>query len=73
MDNTKNISIFRLESGSYRTVIDIHFFSIRSLTFYFLDSNYLDSILKNCASRIFSHVPHYVCGWDPKILTIQTQ
>ena len=39
--------------------IDIHFFSIRSLTFYFFDSDYFDSILKNCTNIIFSHVPHY--------------
>ena len=45
-----------------RTVIDIHFFSIRSLTFYFFDSDYFDSILKNCTYIVFSHVPHYSCG-----------
>ena len=45
-----------------RTVIDIHFFSIRSLTFYFFDSDYNDSILKNCTNRIFSHVPHSFSG-----------
>ena len=39
-----------------RTVIDIHFFSIRSLT------DYNDSILKNCTNRIFSHVPHSFSG-----------
>ena len=41
---------------SARAVIEIHFFSIRSLTFYFI------LFLKNCTNRIFSHVPHYFGG-----------
>ena len=52
-----------LTSIFFNSIIDILFF----------DSNYFDSILKNCTNRIFSHVPHYFCGWDPKILTMQRQ
>ena len=56
-----------------RTVIDIHFFAIQLLTFLLFDSDYFDSIFKNCTNRIFSHIPQYFCGRDPKILTMQRQ
>ena len=45
-----------------RTVIDIHFFFDSIIDILFFDSDYFDSILKNCTNRIFSHVPHYLCG-----------
>ena len=41
-----------LTSIFFDSIIDILFF----------DSDYFDSILKNCTKRIFSHVPHYFCG-----------
>ena len=54
------LSLTSIFSGS---IIDILFFN----------SDYFDSILKNCTNRIFSHVPQYFCGKDPKILTMQWQ
>ena len=45
-----------------RTVIDIHFFFDSIIDILFFDSDYFDSVLKNCPNRIFSHVPHYICG-----------
>ena len=41
-----------LTSIFFDSIIDILFF----------DSDYFDSILKNCTNGIFSHVPHYFCG-----------
>ena len=41
-----------------RTVIDIHFFFDSITDILFLDSDYFDSILKNCTNKIISHVPH---------------
>ena len=38
-----------LTSICFDSIIDILFF----------DSDYFDSILKNCTNRIFSRVPHY--------------
>ena len=58
---------------SARTVIDIHFFSDSIIDILFFDSDYFDSILKNCTNRIFSHVPQHSCGKDTKILTMQGQ
>ena len=40
-----------LTSIFFDSIIDILFF----------DSDYFDSILKNCTNRIFSHIPHYFC------------
>ena len=48
-----------MTSTFFDLIIDILFF----------DSDYFDSILKNCTDRIFSHVPHYFCGQDHKILS----
>ena len=45
-----------------RAVIDIHFFFDSIIDILFFDSDYFDSILKNCTNRIFSHIPHYFCG-----------
>ena len=54
--------------------------SLKSIFFFdsiigilFFDSDYFDLILKNCTNRIFSHMSHYLCGQDPKILKMQRQ
>ena len=51
-NNTKLILGLSLTSIFFDLIIDILFF----------DSDYFDSILKNCTNIIFSHVPHYFCG-----------
>ena len=52
--------VVKLRANKLYIYIDILFFN----------SDYFDSILKNCTDRIFSHVPHYFCGQVPKIFTM---
>ena len=58
----KEVSLTLTARACTRTVIDIHFFFDSIIDILFFDSDYFDSILKNCTNRIFSHVPHFFCG-----------
>ena len=53
---------FKALDTPYLAVIDIHFFPDLIIDILFFNSDYFDSILKNCTNRIFSHVPRYFCG-----------